>query len=168
MSVDVLSPTSGSAVLVGYSEPADGSGIVLPGKEQMLSVRWCNVPLPGLSWWKKGCSVMSATRSWRKWLTTTDFSYCLHKGFACDYKVEGYTTAKLNTVLKGTCGQIKHICVRTEFIITFTISSSFMGSLFTFRSCFLCFCSLLIWAFTRIRLIILKIPHFNPVLSKIL
>lgn len=41
MSVDVLSLTSGSAVLVGYSEPADGSGIVLPGKEQMLSVLWC-------------------------------------------------------------------------------------------------------------------------------
>lgn len=41
MSVDVLSPTSESAVLVGYSEPADGSGIVLPGKEQMLSVLWC-------------------------------------------------------------------------------------------------------------------------------
>lgn len=41
MSVDVLSLTSRSAVLVGYGEAADGSGIVWPGKEQMLSVLWC-------------------------------------------------------------------------------------------------------------------------------
>lgn len=41
MSVDVLSFTSGSAMLVGYSEPTDRSGIVLPGKEQVLSVLWC-------------------------------------------------------------------------------------------------------------------------------
>lgn len=138
----------------------------LPGKEQMQSVQWCTHAAASAFLMEERLQRYVCHQIAEKWLTTTDLSCCLPKGFACDCKVEEYTTTKLNTVLKGTCGQIIHICVHTEFIITFTINSSFMGSLFTFRSCFLCFCSLLIWAFTKIRLIILKIPRFNPVLSK--
>lgn len=41
--MDAFSLTSGTAMLVGYSESVDRSCIVLPGNEQMLSVLFTRV-----------------------------------------------------------------------------------------------------------------------------
>lgn len=58
-----------------------------------------------------GCTVMSATRIVERRLKTTDLPYCFLKGFSCDYKVEEHTTAKLNTMLKGACGETTGLCM---------------------------------------------------------